>query len=588
MKILLGNNFFCRKSYKENSRAESPISLLRMVYKDTLRSQSYIHLTRAPDANLKRMGLTRHGSRSGSGSGSDSRNVVTYVSKMSARGAPSLSVQDRLNLVSLFESMPASAVSAVSTHRGCGKPTKEDARLFEELDYLFTKGGDEKDSASSSVIIGAIIRNAPGKPKVFIKLSFGREQDLLYYERIIYCKVTGTLLKQYVTPCVVPFIGYVAVKGVFDKCGLSSEGKNVEKICNSVLKAAEKPGSDIRTRADLNTAHALITEMTSGNKLIETEWDEKERKYVDKGWMVSRPSQRELQDVWFQIVYTLAAFGEIGLTHFDLHAGNVFVDVGTTELHTIWILGKNRFRLMSSRLLAKIYDFDRSYKVGSPYKGFEEAIVNKPLLTSEWNRTYGNNQNIFDPRMDYVRLSYVFATATHQYMQPEFLDALLRTINYPMIHDDFTVHGILSHTSTLCYSSGRSDKPCQIDPWKSAMYCPKSPKAILQRDYDRQLVGEILEGQDAAEKAIKFATRHSIPFEHIYALPSNSATRTKFIETLEAWAYSAAMTATANKAKEGTVTRFIPPTPSKTFATQSRRRLSANKANKANKANIVC
>jgi hypothetical protein len=510
----------------------------------SLFSQSYLHLTRATAAGLKRMGLTR-----GSGSGKD---AVTYVSKMSARGAPSLSVQDRLNLVSLFESMPASAVSAVSTHRGCGKPTKEDARFFEELDYLFTSGGEEKESASSSVIIGAIIRNAPGKPKVFIKLSFGRRQDLLYYERIIYCKVTGTLLKQYVTPCVVPFIGYVAVTGVFNKCGLSSEGKNVEKICDSVLKAAKMPGSDIKSRADLNTAHALITEMTSGNKLIESVWVEEKQKDVDKGWMVSRPSQRELEDVWFQIVYTLAAFGEIGLTHFDLHTGNVFVDpVGAEAVHTIWILGPNRFRLMSSRLLAKLYDFDRSYKVRSEYEGFEEAIVNRPLMTREYYHIYGNDQSVFDPRIDYARISFSVAAFYADYLTPAFARALERTTDIRQLGiDSDEKTGTLSYTSTLCYKSPSGYGPCSINAQRSTQYC-YSPAGILQSDDLSDLVGNIVSGSGAMEQAFKFAAKHGIPVEHIYALPSEARTREHFISSIQGWSQSAA-------SRHGSITSYIP------------------------------
>jgi len=223
------------------------------------------------------------------------RGVATYVTKEDRSRSAALSVQDRLNLVSFFETAPADSISIVSTHRDCGAPTKEDARFFTELDYLFTKGGDEKESASASVIIGAIVKNAPNRPRVFIKLSFGRSRDLLYYERMIYCRVTQTLLKQHVTPCVVPFIGYVRVDGVFNNCGTSQQSRNVEAVCASVGKAMQvlHPNDKKLFKLKTHTAHALITELTSGRKLLDFD-----SRGVPSGWLATRPSEAEMRDVW--------------------------------------------------------------------------------------------------------------------------------------------------------------------------------------------------------------------------------------------------------------------------------------------------
>lgn len=222
-------------------------------------------------------------------------SLVTYVHKRS----PSLSARERLRLAAFFDAAPMSSISSIKTRVDCAQATKNDVALFHNLKVLWAKGSDEKDSASASVIINAIVRNAPGKPHVFVKLSFGRKYDGLYYERLIYCLVTTPLVRRHITPCIVPFLGYVAVNGVFDRCQIQDS-----KICEAIIKSG--------FRGSLAThAHALITEMSDGVKLFSYDHITK----VTSGWAAVEKPSRSMDDwtaVWFQIVYTLAAFGEIG------------------------------------------------------------------------------------------------------------------------------------------------------------------------------------------------------------------------------------------------------------------------------------
>ncbi len=231
----------------------------------------------------------------------------------------------------------------------------------------------------------------------------------------------------------------------------------------------------------------------------------------------------------FQVIYTLAAFGEIGLTHFDLHGGNVFVDDIGSEHHTIWIAGPGKYRLMSSRNLVKLYDFDRSYKVASRYEGFREPIVNRALLEPEWVEFYGSDQTIFDPCMDIVRLASYVAASAPSLLPRAFLAALKQVIDLKTI-GEATDNGILSFSGTLCYkTSGR--KACKLEPDIST-HMSVTPAQILA---DTSSLSEDMVGAMAAseKEALEFAMRHSIDPEHIYALPSASNARQSFIKRLD-------------------------------------------------------
>jgi hypothetical protein len=124
-------------------------------------------------------------------------------------GATALSPSQRLSVADHFKSQTVT-MAHDGSQDACATGERMDD-FFDRIQVEFAKGGVDKDSASASIVIAAMLRQAKGNPHVFIKLSFGNRRDALFYERLIYCRVTQPLLRMHITPCVVPFLGYVQV-----------------------------------------------------------------------------------------------------------------------------------------------------------------------------------------------------------------------------------------------------------------------------------------------------------------------------------------------------------------------------------------
>jgi hypothetical protein len=259
----------------------------------------------------------------------------------------------------------------------------------------------DKGSASASIIMFGIEKAM--NEKLFIKMGFGNAHNELYYERLLYRDVATRLVSYNITPGVVPMLGYVRLDNVFQECDerqsrAQATARNKQRssimyrdICNAVHASRTDPSVAAEFSPDkLQYAHLLITEAASGSP-------------VEK-WIAQPHSLQEIKDVLFQIYYTLMCFNQIGFMHADLHGGNVFVDPNKDGTELVFILGENMMYRCKPAYITKIYDFDRSWKIPSPYPGFKEGIKNE-IVFDEFSNIYGDKY-MMDPYFDVARINY--------------------------------------------------------------------------------------------------------------------------------------------------------------------------------------
>ena len=415
-----------------------------------------------------------------------------------------LSYNHRLALAAHFmQQRTLSVASSMSASPKC--TMRKDDRFLDELDIQWAKGGADKASASASVVIDAILR-AAGNPHVFIKLAFGTRKDALYYERLIYCKVTQKLLTLRYTPCIVPFIGYVQIhNNIAERCIIersTAVPTSSGKLCVAIAALLKSKG----VRADdLSVGHALITEVNTGTTLGE--------------WLQQPRTVEDWEQVYFQLIYTLQCFAEIGLTHWDLHSGNAFVEMLPTPVASVWCLGNGVYKHMRSRWLLKIYDFDRSSKLAAPLApGLEEPVSNRAMETERWMSIYGD-RSIFDPHVDYARVT---VSVMHH---PEQIPLATRRLLHDSVAPLLTraVEKTLSHSGTLCYkSSNFFNSDCLVDPARSATLC-QSPRRLI--DARSKLLGSL---STSSKDTIQFIRSNNVPTAtHVFALPMAVADRVR-------------------------------------------------------------
>lgn len=235
----------------------------------------------------------------------------------------------------------------------------------------------------------------------------------------------------------------------------------------------------------------------------------------------------------------------------DLHNGNVFIDDLGQEVDTAWIVTRDHVRVMRSRWLVKIYDFDRSCKLAAPgMAGFTEPVINEAMRRGMYPSVYGG-QGTWDPRVDYARIAAAVVSTDNKAgnaIPAKFRAQLDQTINYGALTNPGSR---LSWSGTLCYVSSvmPEGSPCQIDPRKSARFC-KSPGNLLHEmlNYSQhQLLGSVSTWRDA-QAAVKN--------RNVYVLPEIQGERMLFMaqSVLYEQSASTASSTTSSKIKSSTAT----------------------------------
>jgi hypothetical protein len=253
----------------------------------------------------------------------------------------------------------------------------------------------EKGSASTTIMCeGTYISQSKKRWDVFVKLSFAvkpekfKEDNSLEIESLIYSKVL--LDMQSHTPNVILFVEW---DDCFDMVtfqkSMDEENKQVlTKQMNKIAKSKEY----IMSKPKL-----VVTKKTEGGTLAAWLMKLNRTKYFNSF----------LNDILFQIAYTLVVFEDFGLMHNDLHTGNVFVEKLSEPVQFVFRIGDNYHRTRTVKYHVKIYDFDRSSKQPT---NVSKGTLNNNLLDSTYCDLIGTC-NEFIPRKDWFTiLKIIFLT----------------------------------------------------------------------------------------------------------------------------------------------------------------------------------
>ncbi len=98
---------------------------------------------------------------------------------------------------------------------------------------------------------------------------------------------------------------------------------------------------------------------------------------LDKIYHKKRPSDEEMRNILFQVLWTLAVFHKVGFEQHDMHFDNILVTKHPEPVSFRYKLDDgNYFRVVTSHSV-RIFDFDQSNKWGTDLDGLE---VRNPLM----------------------------------------------------------------------------------------------------------------------------------------------------------------------------------------------------------------
>lgn len=262
-------------------------------------------------------------------------------------------------------------------------------------------GGSEGKKQSSSHTLQIVAQYLStkfdtGKRDFMYKISFQprdtNTDNSLQVERSIYSEVINPLILKRNTPFLVAFYGEL------------KSACSPQQVYNS-MPAADKDSfkrffDDIRETGDYHTSkpmQMLITERAMGKQVSDVDFSK-----------FSNP-EATFFEMLFQILWTLLCFRDVGLSHNDLHNGNVFLN--KDETGNIYLAYNKYTTFQFNRTLStQIFDFDFSCKV--PTK-FNDCSIHNNKLEQKWNgsttvcQQYGFCNN-YDERRDITRfLTYM-------------------------------------------------------------------------------------------------------------------------------------------------------------------------------------
>lgn len=253
----------------------------------------------------------------------------------------------------------------------------------------------QKGSASSTIVVLGLLFEIPGASKnreVVAKVSFKYvgvvPDNSLVLEQRIYRFVTMPMIMQGITPHTMLYVGTFSCNDFIRK--LERQRGGVPDALLGELHCMQQ--SPFGEEYDFNRMSMLMLERGRGSSL--------------QDWMINGArSWPEWQAVLFQIVYTLACFGEAGLMQNDLHDGNVWIDRIEPQPFTYLSDVRHEYvHQMNTRWFCKIYDFDLATKWRTPYNTW--VMKNRRLSEHGICDTAGvcNRGN---PKYDLFRIMYI-------------------------------------------------------------------------------------------------------------------------------------------------------------------------------------
>jgi hypothetical protein len=224
----------------------------------------------------------------------------------------------------------------------------------------------EKDSASKTVIVLGelaipLYRNmssAQLNTGIALKLSFRSlraDDNSLEIERRAYRDVSQPLYMAHNTPHVMLYFGTLHCNNFVAELRKLERQRPDDRSIRTLLSEVQSIGRKAKGAIDVNSAYVLVLERGQGGDLGDMVRNQHASLTYNGFWL----------PVFFQIVFTLLCFQDVGFTQNDLHSGNLWVDV-LPEPHTFYYeVTKPRQKTWSitTRYMVKFFDFDRAAKV---------------------------------------------------------------------------------------------------------------------------------------------------------------------------------------------------------------------------------
>jgi serine/threonine protein kinase len=232
-----------------------------------------------------------------------------------------------------------------------------------------------KESASQSIIVAgtieptAIDKSRSPDSNIIYKITYNAKDvvdNSLQVEIAIYRNIITRLVNNRNTPHVTSYLG-------FQTCGIEI-GLPVGQF-GAYFDQLENIDNELY---DTTRANLLITERSSGIEFSK--------------WLNKETTLRDLLSIIFQILYTLNCFARIGLQHNDLHDRNIFIEDMGQPLTLFYKRGPNQYVELTTRYIAKIYDWDRGSIL-------HPAVPSNLELTKYYCRKYGTCEH-YSPKFD--------------------------------------------------------------------------------------------------------------------------------------------------------------------------------------------
>lgn len=268
--------------------------------------------------------------------------------------------------------------------------------------------GKEKDSASNTIVgfaslkIAELWKDDKSQSKILkrakddwykddqivTKISFTskdlEKDNSLIVENLIYQNFILKMVEKSFTPhCMIPLFSY--------RCK-NFNAKNLKKKESVPLKKWTK---DIDSEDyDKSSLNVLVLEKGKGSAL--------------EKWMQTPHSVQSWMSVLFQIIWTLAVFGQYGLVHNDFHAGNTFLEPLDEPIFAIYFLSPIKYFVVPIHYFAKIFDFDRSTVDTKP------VLINRNILN-----LFAEKQLIFQSVKTYPTKPFASRTTKKRFTEKE-------------------------------------------------------------------------------------------------------------------------------------------------------------------------
>lgn len=303
----------------------------------------------------------------------------------------------------------------------------EYTKNFKELKLL------PKNSASTSWIslgemkVPSTVAHGNIKSGISIKLAFVSKNpaidNSLEVERLLYRDVANSLIINGYTPHVTVYYGTLECNKFMDKLEkLAKTNTNAAQMLSN-MEGDKKEWLQLRKEYNLDQMRALVTEKSQGVSLSDFVIAAAQRAKNDRKKQ-KQEFETVLKPIFFQILYTLAVFEDVGLQHNDLHDGNVFVDMADFPIDDQYFVDDQCYQ-PTSRYMTRIYDFDRAYKGKTQYSNCE---INNTALENNFCALQGQCEQL-NPRADLFRLlGFVYITNVATGYENAFLTEFLEFI----------------------------------------------------------------------------------------------------------------------------------------------------------------